>query len=331
MEVRDLEMPPDPGPGEVLVRVRSVGICGSDMHWYLDGGIGAHRAIFPQVLGHEPAGEIVAAGPGVNLAAGSRVAVEPAITCGHCEHCLSGHHNNCLTSIFMGGPARHGLFLEYATMPVSNVVAIPDAMSFADATVIEPLAVILHVLELVKIRLGDTVAIMGAGPIGLLTATVAKLAGASRVFVADRVPHRLSIARRMGVDATVDLRTESLVEAVLDQTRGRGVDIAIDAAGSIDAINTAIAAARMGGQVVMIGIASENKTPLDVVGALDKELNLQTIRRSNHNAHAAIELLLSGRIPGDFVTHHFPLDQTPRAFETLAAYADGVGKAIIDI
>jgi L-iditol 2-dehydrogenase len=324
-------MPPDPGPGEVLVRIRAVGICGSDMHWYLEGGIGQHRAAYPQVLGHEPAGEIVAAGPGVALAPGRKVAVEPAITCGHCEHCLAGRHNNCLAAIFMGSPVRHGLFLEYATMPAANVVNIPDSMSFRDATVIEPLAVILHVLELVKVRLGDTVAVMGAGPIGLLTATMARIGGAARVFVADRVPHRLALARRMGAEATVDLRTESLVEAVFDQTRGRGMDIAIDAAGSIEAVNTAIAVARVGGQVVMIGIPGENKTPLDVHGAMDKELNLQTIKRSNHNAHAAIELLVSGRIPGDFLTHEYPLEETPRAFQTLAAYADGIGKAVIEI
>jgi L-iditol 2-dehydrogenase len=331
MEVRELPMPPDPGPGEVLVRIRSVGICGSDMHWYLEGGIGGHQAVYPQVLGHEPAGEIVAAGSGVALPAGRKVAVEPAITCGHCEHCLAGRHNNCLGSIFMGGPARHGLFLEYATMPAANVVTIPDSMSFHDATIIEPLAVILHVFELVKVRLGDTVAVIGAGAIGLLTAAVARIAGAARVFVADRVPHRLALARRMNADAAIDLRSESLLDAVFDQTRGRGVDIAVDAAGSIEAINTAIAAARVGGQVVMIGIPGENKTPVDILGAMDKELNLQTIRRSNHNAHAAIELLISGRIPRDFVTHHYPLEETPRAFHTLAAYADGIGKAIIDI
>jgi L-iditol 2-dehydrogenase len=331
MEVRELPMPPDPGPGEVMVRIRSVGICGSDMHWYLEGGIGPHQAAYPQVLGHEPAGEIVAAGPGVAIEPGRKVAVEPAITCGHCEHCLAGRHNNCLTSIFMGGPTRHGLFLEYATMPAGNVISIPDGMSFHEATVIEPLAVILHVMEMVKVRLGDTVAILGAGPIGMLTTAVARMAGAARIFVADRVPHRLGLARRMGADATIDLRSESLAESVLDQTRGRGVDIAIDAAGSIEAINTAIAIARVGGQIVMIGIPGENRIPLDVLGAIDKELNLQTIRRSNHNAHAAIEMLRSGRIPGDFLTHHFPLEDTPRAFQTLAAYADGIGKAVIDI
>jgi L-iditol 2-dehydrogenase len=326
-----MAMPPDPGPGEVLVKIHSVGICGSDMHWYLEGCIGSYPATYPQVLGHEPAGEIVAVGPGVNLSPGGKVAVEPSITCGRCEPCLSGRHNNCLNSIFMGAGGKPGLFLEYATMPAENTVALPTAMSYTQATIIEPLAVILHVLELVQLRLGDTVAVLGAGPIGLLTATVARLAGASRVFVADRIPHRLDLARRMGVDAAFDLATESFEQAVLDHTRGRGVDIAIDAAGSLQAINVAIAVARMGGKVVILGIPADNSTPFDVHTAMAKELNLQTIRRSNHNAHAAIELLMSGRIPEIFVTHRYPLDETPRAFETLAAYADGIGKAVIEI
>jgi L-iditol 2-dehydrogenase len=331
MEPREMPMPPDPGPGEVLVKLHSVGICGSDMHWYLEGCIGSYPVTYPQVLGHEPAGEVVAAGPGVEVPPGTRVAVEPSITCGRCEPCLAGRHNNCLKSIFMGAGGKPGLFLEYATMPIRNTVAIPPCMSFDQATVIEPVAVILHVFELAPIRLGDTVAVLGAGPIGLLTAAVARIAGASRVFLADRIPHRLELARHMGVDLALNLTNGSFAEAVLDYTRGRGVDIAIDAAGSLEAINSAIGVASMGGKVVMLGIPADNRTPFDIHTAMAKELNLQTIRRSNHNAHAAIELLTSGRIPDHFVTHRYPLEQTPRAFETLAAYADGIGKAIIRI
>jgi L-iditol 2-dehydrogenase len=326
-----MPMPPDPGPGEVLVKIRCVGICGSDMHWYLDGHIGACQVSYPQVLGHEPAGEIVAAGAGVEVLPGTKVAVEPAITCGYCEQCRSGRHNNCLNGLFMGAGGKPGLFLEYATMPAANAVAIPDGMSLTQATIIEPLAVILHVLELVNLRLGDTVAILGAGPIGLLMTMMARMAGASRVFVGDRVEHRLRMARELGADPALNLATESFEEAVLDLTRGRGADIAIDAAGSIEAINRAVSVARMAGKVVLLGIPPDSPSAFDVNAAMAKELNLQTIRRSNHNAHAAMELLASGRIPDFFVTHSYPLEQTPCAFETLAAYAGGVGKVIIDI
>ena len=331
LELREMPMPPDPGPGEALVRMRAVGICGSDMHWYLEGGVGSFRAVYPQILGHEPAGEIVAVGKGVTeFAPGQRVAMEPAITCGHCEFCLSGRHNNCSSSKFMGSPQAHGFFREYANVPVRNMVAVPDGMSFARATVIEPVSVLLHVLELTEIRLGDTVAVMGAGPIGLLTAAIARTAGASRIFVADKVAHRLAFAKEMGADVCVSTMRQ-LVEAVRDETRGRGVDVVFDAAAAPETINTCMQVARLSGRVVLIGIPSELSFPVDIHTAMAKELNIQTIKRSNHNGHAAIELMQSGRIPESLVTHRMPLEQTPAAFEKVAAYADGVGKVVIEI
>jgi L-iditol 2-dehydrogenase len=333
LEAREIPLPPDPGPGQVLVKVRAVGICGSDMHWYQDGGVGAIRAVYPQTLGHEPAGEVVAVGPGVaSLGPGQKVAMEPAITCGHCEYCLSGHHNNCAFCQFMGSPQLPGFFREYALVPVENAIPIPEGMSFTDATLVEPLAVMVHVLELAGIRLGETVAVMGAGPVGLLMASVSRLAGASRVFIADKLPHRLQIAREMAAaDITLDVNTDSVPQAILDYTRDRGVDLVFDCAAARESINTALAIARTGGRVVLIGIPSELNMPFDLHTAMSKELNIQTIRRSNRNAHAAIDLMQSGRISTRLVTHHFPLEQTPAAFDTLAAYADGVGKIIIDI
>lgn len=333
LEAREMSDPPDPGPGEVLVRIRSVGICGSDMHWYVDGGIGPFRAVYPQVLGHEPAGEIVAAGSGVNtLKPGQRIAMEPTLTCGHCEYCRSGRHNNCTSALFMGSPQKEGLLREYAVIPAQNAIRIPDGMSFNQATIIEPLAVILHVLELQQIRIGETVAVMGAGPIGLLTASVMRIAGASRVFVADKLPHRLEIAKCMGVaDVTVNVTNESVVEAVMDHTRGRGVDIALDAVGAPESINNAIAVARAGGRVVLIGIPGRMNLPIDILAALAKELNIQTIRRSNENTHAAIDVLEKGLISDRLVTHYIPLEKAPLGFETLANYGDGVGKIIIEI
>src|SRR5262245_43080279 len=178
LEPREMEMAPDPGPGEVKVRVRAVGICGSDLHWFQEGGIADHRAVLPQVLGHEPAGVIEAVGAGVHdLHPGQKVAVEPNVTCGRCEFCLAGRHNHCVHSRMMGTPQLPGLFREFATVPAHNAVTVPETMSFDEATVIEPLAVLLHVLELTRISLGDTVTVLGAGPIGFLTAAVARQCG----------------------------------------------------------------------------------------------------------------------------------------------------------
>ena len=325
-------MPRDPGPGEVLVKIRAAGICGSDLHWYSEGGIGWNRSVYPQVLGHEPAGEIVSAGPQTNgFPVGQKVAIEPAITCGHCGYCLTGHHNNCTSAVFMGGPQMPGFFREYAVVPARNAVPVPDGMTFAQITLLEPLAVMLHILELVEIRLGDTVAVMGAGPIGLLMASVARIAGASRVFVADRVPHRLKLAASLGADLAVDLQSGRFADTVLDLTQGRGVDLVFDAAGALETINSGIRVAKLGGTVVLIGIPVGTELPVDLQTAMAKELKLQTVKRSNHNVHGAIDLIRSGRVSTALVTHRLPLEQTPQAFEMLASYADGVGKAIIEI
>lgn len=321
---------PDPGPGEVTVRLRAVGICGSDMHWYLHGGIGESRASYPQVLGHEPGGEIVALGKGVDhLRMGQKIALEPAIHCGHCEQCLSGRRNNCLSAIFMGSSGTPGLFREFATVPAANCDAVPDSFTFSQIAIIEPMAVMVHVLELVDIRVGDTVAVMGAGPIGMLCATIAKIAGASRVFIGDKIPHRLELAKKMGADSAHDIKR--MREAVMDETRGRGVDVVIDAAAAVETINLGIQLARVGGKYTLIGIPSEPDLNIDLNTAMNKELSFQTIKRSNHNAHAAIELMRAGRVPYTFITHELPMEKTSHGFEMLANYADGVGKVVIEI
>ena len=332
LEEREMPQPPDPGHGEITVRIRAVGVCGSDVHWYLDGRVGEFPASYPQVLGHEPAGEVVSVGKGVEgFAAGDRVVLEPSLTCGHCEHCLKGHHNNCIHCVFMGGPQAAGMFREYVTLPAGNATHFPKEFDFATATLAEPLAVMMHMLELIEIHVGDTVAVTGAGPIGMLCAAVARAAGASRVFIADRLPYRLQIARAMGADVAIDTTAQSLVETVMDATGGRGVDIVLEAAGSPETVNAAIKMARMGGSVMMIGILSELYPKIDVHTAMSKELRLQTLKRSNHRAQEALALMASGRIPNALITHRLPLEETPKAFEMMTHYTDGVGKAIIQL
>jgi L-iditol 2-dehydrogenase len=332
LEQREMPQPHDPSHGEVTVRVRAVGVCGSDLHWYQDGRIGEMPAAYPQVLGHEPAGDIVATGAGVHdFAAGDRVVIEPSITCGHCEHCLRGHHNNCLSSVFLGGPQAPGMFREYVTLPAANCTRIPAEFDYRTATLAEPLAVTMHMLELIEIRAGDTVAVTGAGPIGMLCAGVAKASGASRVFIADRLAYRLKLAMSMGADVAIDTTAQSLVETVLDATRGRGADVVLEAAGSAEMVNAAIRMARLGGVVMLIGIPSELNPKIDIHSAMMKELRIQTLKRSNHRAQAALDVLAAGRISASLITHVLPLGETPRAFEMLTNYSDGVGKAVIEL
>lgn len=332
LEEREMPQPPDPGHGEVTVRIRAVGVCGSDLHWYQDGRIGDSPAAYPQVLGHEPAGEIIAIGPGVHdLALSDRVVVEPNLTCGRCEFCLKGFHNNCIHSVFMGGPQAPGMFREYATIPRANCAMFSKHMSYRLATLVEPLAVMSHMLEVIDIHVGDTVLITGAGPIGMMCAAIARASGVSRVFIADRLAYRLKIALGMGADCVIDTTAESLIEIVMEATQGRGVDVAIEAAGSAETINAGISLARMGGTVVLIGILREVFPKIDIHTAMMKELRLQPLKRSNHRSVEALKLLTSGRIPTSLITHALPLENTPRAFEMLTDHSDGVGKAVIEI
>lgn len=322
----------DPGHGEITVKVRAIGICGSDLHWYLDGRIGEVPAYYPRVPGHEPAGEVIAVGKGVeHFKTGDRVVIEPSLTCGHCEFCLRGEHNNCVHSVFMGGCQADGMLREYVTIPGGNATSFPKAFDYAKATLAEPLAVMMHMLELVDIHMGDTVCVTGAGPIGMLAAATAKAAGASRIFIADKLAYRLKIALQMGADVTIDTSSEKLVETVLDATKGRGVDKVIECAGSPDMVNAAIKMARPGGLVMLIGILSELHPKIDIHTAMLKEVRIQTLKRSNHRAQEALDLMSSGRIPTALLTHSLPLEQTPKAFEMMANYTDGVGKVVVEI
>lgn len=332
LEERSLPQIPDPGPGEVLVRIRAVGICGSDLHWYLEGGIGSHRTVYPQVLGHEPTGEIIAVGPGVeHRKPGERVTLEPAVHCLRCEPCRAGNYNICLNSQFLGSPGFHGALREYVILPEHNVLPLPANLSFEEGTIVEPLAVIVHVFQKIHLEVGATVAVIGSGPIGMLHAAVARASGASAVFCADTVPHRLELARKMGATCTINKQSESVVEVIMDSTGGRGVDLVIDACAKPDSINESIGAARAGGTVALVGIASASQLPVDIHAAMGKELNIQVIRRSNRNDETAIELLSSGKVPTAMLTHRMALEQTPAAFEHLANYTGGVGKVVITL
>jgi L-iditol 2-dehydrogenase len=329
IEVKEIPLPPDPGPGEILVKLRSVGICGSDMHWYLEGNVYGFPASYPQILGHEPAGEIVALGSAVTgLTIGDRISIEPTVSCGHCDYCVRGQHNNCVKSTFMGSPHLPGLLREFAVIPAHNAELVPASFSYTQASLIEPVAVMMHMLELVSIRPGDTVAVLGAGPIGLLAAAVARHLGATQTFVTDKLPYRIQMAKDQG--ATTAVPIGQFRDAVLDQTKGRGVDISIDAAGADQTINTALAVTRMGGTFVMIGIPNHVPVPVDLYSLQAKEIRFQPVKRSNHRGHPAMSVIEAGAIPESIVTHRVGIEQSPAAFEMLAEYRDGVGKLAVE-
>ncbi|HZS51130.1 MAG TPA: alcohol dehydrogenase catalytic domain-containing protein [Bryobacterales bacterium] len=331
LRVAEISNPPDPGPGEVQVRVRAVGICGSDLHCYWEGGIGDTPCIFPMVLGHEPAGEVLRAGAGVTgLEPGMAAALEPAIYCGRCEYCLAGRQNVCERIRFLSNPGEPGFFREVINLPAANVTPLPRTISMEEAVLHEPLAVALNAMRLADLRPGETAAVFGAGPIGLLTMAAARLCGAGRIYAVDRIPARLELARQVGADCAIDFSAVPPDKAILAETSGRGVDVAFEAAGKAEAINHCLRVARNAGRVVLIGIPAELSVPVEFHGMRRKELALFNVRRQNRNAAAAIWLLVERRLrAGEIVTHTRPLESIAAAFQLLENYDDGVGKAVI--
>jgi len=333
-DVRLGEMPkPEPGPGEVLVRVKAVGICGSDVHNYLYGEIGGVAIQQPLVLGHESAGVIEALGPGVRgLQVGMPVAVDPSISCGHCEFCLEGDPHVCLENRFFGVYPTHGAFREYLAHPADLVFPLPEGMSFDEGALLEPMGIATYVVGLAGIRLGDRVAVLGAGPIGLLSIRMARLAGAGEITATDLVPERLGAARRMGADMAWNAAGEDVVARIMDHTHGRGVDVVIEAAGSPETVEQAMEIARPAGTVVIVGIPAEDRMTFRPSVPRRKGLTVKFDRRMKHTYPRCISLVQSGRVDvRPLATHHFPLERLQEALELVIARKDGVLKAIVEV
>jgi len=319
----------DPGPGEVQVRIEAVGVCGSDLHAYSEGAVGSTPNVYPMVLGHEPAGRIVKTGVGVTgLAAGDRGALEPALYCYHCEFCLSGHHNVCANIRFLSNPHHPGFFRELVNLPVANFLPIPAGISCDEATLAEPLAVALHSVRLASIRPGETVAVIGAGPIGLLTIAALRAAKAGRIWAVEPLVHRIELARSIGADVAIEPREAA--EESLRGTEQRGVDCAIDCAAREHTTSQAIQLTRNAGRVALTGIHSTPFVSMDGSAMRRKELTIFNVRRSNHETEEALELLRAH--PEWFaplLTHAREIESIDEAFAIASQYRDGVGKMIV--
>jgi L-iditol 2-dehydrogenase len=243
---------------------------------------------------------------------------------------LSGRHNICANIRFLSTPGHPGFFRERVNLPVSNLVRIPKSLSLEAATLVEPLAIALHSLKFVELQPGDTVAVFGAGPIGLVTIAALKVAGAGRILAVEPVAHRREMARQMGADVAIDPEQVDAARQIVAETGGRGVDCAMDCAAKEHTTNWAIRAACNGGRVVLTGIHSGAFVPFEVSPMRRKELAIFNVRRSNHESHRALEMLLHRTAQfAPLVTHKRPLSAIGEAFRLTEHYADGVGKMVI--
>jgi L-iditol 2-dehydrogenase len=328
--VRDYE-PEPPGPGQVQVRINSVGVCGSDLHNFSEGHVGGSYCVYPQVLGHEPTGTVTAAGEGVTgWAPGDLAALEAAHYCYHCQYCMSGRHNLCETVRFHSNPGVPGFFRDHICLPAVNLLPLPAGLSLDEAALFEPIAIILHSFRFGDPRLGETAAVLGAGPIGLTTIAALRVAGVSRIWATDPVPHRRELALALGADVAIDPAQVDPVKQVMADTGNRGVDVAFDCAAMGDTVNQAIGMGAPGARIVITGLPAEARTPINFHLLRVREQHFFPVRRSNHKSEQALRLLAAEkRRFTPMITHTVPLDQVQRAFETLEAYADGVGKVVI--
>lgn len=324
-----------PGPGEVLLRVTATGICGSDLHSYVDARIGDTVVEGPLILGHEFAGVVEAVGPEAHdgfsepLEAGTRVAVDPAQPCGRCELCERGHPNLCRQLRFCGNYPDGGSLCEWMLRPARGCFPVPTAIDDSGAALLEPLGVALHAVDLARIRMAESVAVLGAGPIGLLILQLARLAGADPVFVSDTFPWRLGLVGRYG-GVPIDCAGEDPARRILRETRGRGVDVVLEAAWGGESVGQAAEAARWGGRVVLVGIPSDDRLEMKHSTARRKGLTILLSRRMKHVYPRAIRLAERQAVDLlGLVTHRFPLARAPEAFALNAAYRDNVVKVII--
>lgn len=309
------ELTPVPAEGESLVRITAVGLCGSDLHWYDEGGIGDARITHPIVGGHEMAG-VVEGGP----LDGVRVAVDPAIPCHRCDLCLQGHPNLCRAIVFAGHADRDGGLQRYLAWPTARLYPLPEALSDADGAMLEPLGVAVHAVDLGHIPLGGSVAVIGCGPIGLLLIQVARAAGAARVLAADPLAHRRLAAEQRGADEVLDPADDGYATRLAGFTAGQGVDVAFEIAGTDPAIAAAMDAVRPGGRVVLGGIPSTETSAFPASVARRKGLTIALVRRMKEVYPRAAALVVAGLVDvRGLVSHRFPLTEVDDAFATAVA------------
>jgi L-iditol 2-dehydrogenase len=330
LEIADLPTPV-PGPGEVLVRVETCGICGSDVHGF-DGSTG--RRIPPIVMGHEAAGTVAAVGPGVEgYAKGDRVTFDSTVYCGECVNCARGNVNLCdnrqVIGVSCGDYRRHGAFAEYVVVPELILYHLPDGLSFNEAAMLEAASVALHAVRVSEATGGETALVIGAGMIGLLTLQAARALGCLRVFVADVDATRLELARKVGADETLHFSGKALADEVMKLTGGVGVDLAYEAVGRNETVASAIDCTRKGGTVTLIGnIRPEVTLPLQKV--VSRQIRLQGSCASSGEYPQAIKLIASGKMQvKPLITAVASLEEGPRWFERLHSGEPNLMKVIL--
>lgn len=320
LSLREIDLALDVGPDDVKIAIHTVGVCGSDVHYYTHGAIGPFVLREPMVLGHEAAGTVVEVGSQVrNLKVGDRVCMEPGVPNLSSRASKLGLYNVDPDVRFWATPPIHGVLAPYAVHPAAFTYKLPDGVSFAEGAMVEPFAIGMQAATRARIQPGDVAAVIGCGPIGIMVALAALAGGCSRVFISDLSAEKLKIAGQYPGIVPVNITERPFTEVITEQTGGWGADVVFEASGSPKAFAGMFDLVRPGGVVVLVGLPVA-KVEFDVAGAISKEVRIETVFRYANIFDRALELIASGKVNlKPLITGTFDFGQSVAAFERAAA------------
>jgi L-iditol 2-dehydrogenase len=322
-QLEEVPYPPKPRPKHVILRIFSVGICGSDVHYYSHGKCGHYVLQGPLILGHESSGKVVEVGEGVtHLKVGDRVAIEPGVPCRFCDWCRSGRYNLCPDVQFMATPPINGSLVRYLEHPSDFCYKLPDHVSYEEGSLLEPLAVCVHACIRGGVGPGSGVLITGAGPIGLISLLVAKACGATTIVITDVMENRLEFAKSLGADYTFKADAPNILEEI----RKLNITQSIECSGAEPALALAIRSTSRGGKMISIGRSAKSFLSIPLFDAADNEVDIIGAFRYHGNYPTALALIASGRVNvKPLISHHFKMEESAEAFDTAEK---GKGNAI---
>jgi L-iditol 2-dehydrogenase len=333
MQVFEVPTPKIIHDNDVLIRMTTVSICGSDVHYYTTGRIGSQVVEYPFAVGHEGAGIVEQIGKKVStIKIGDRVAIDPAMPCYECDQCHSGRFHTCRKLLFLGCPGQaEGCLSEYIVMPEKSLFKISDKLTLDEAALSEPLTIGVYAVNLAQVSNNLDIGILGCGPIGLSVLTALKASFDCKYYVTDKLDYRLDIAHQSGANFIANPTKENIVEK-FKSLEPKMLDMVFECCGQQEAISEAIKLLKPGGKLVIIGIPEVDTYTFSTDEMRRKEICIQNVRRQNESVHECLEILNSGKANvGHWATHRFTLKEAQKGFELVANYADGVFKAMIDI
>jgi len=332
MEMKEFPMPEIINNTDVLIKMKVVGVCGSDVHYYTSGKIGSQIVQYPFPVGHEGAGEVIRIGSGVKrVKPGDRIAIEPAMPCGECDQCKANRPHTCRKLRFLGCPGQaDGCLSEYIVMPENSCFVIGDKMTYTEAAISEPLAIGVYAVNQSIPMHNASIGILGFGPIGMSVILPAIAKGAKKIYVTDLIDERLTIASSCGATWTGNPNKEDVV-ADIKIKEPLLLDVVFECCGKQEAMDLAIEILKPGGKLMIIGIPEFDRWSFNVDKLRHKEICIQSVRRQNHSVEEALEIMENEIVNVDkMATHRFSFSHTKEAFDLVTGYQDGVMKAMID-